>query len=99
MWKCALLKKSKIYRKELYVDFLWNSAKKIKQIFSWYNWMTKLCLTMFKYENKMEMGWYNWLKTAWFTQMRWRIEKGDVLVWTMSVIISPFLYGLTISPA
>ena len=46
--------------------------------------MTKLCRALFKYENKMEIGQENQCKSLWFTQMRFRVEKGDFLGCTMS---------------
>ena len=32
----------------------------------------------------MDMGWDNWLKTPKFTQMRWNVEKGNILGWNLS---------------
>ena len=60
MW---IIEKSKKYHSgKLEVDFLWNRRKILKN-FSRHNSMTKLCRSLFKYENERKIGWYNWLKT------------------------------------
>ena len=38
--------------------------------------MTKFCRELFQYEHERKIGWDNWLTMFWFTQMRWRVEKG-----------------------
>ena len=47
--------------------------------------MTELCRALFKYENERKIGWYNRLTTLWFTKSLWRVEKGDLLGWTLSM--------------
>ena len=46
--------------------------------------MTKLCRTLFKYKDKMEMGCDNQLKKIVVHSNEMACRKGGVLVWTMS---------------
>ena len=46
--------------------------------------MTKFYRKIFIYETARYISWYNWLRSIQFTQMIWRVEKGDVLGWTTS---------------
>ena len=46
--------------------------------------MPEKCRTQFKYKNAQYICWNNCLATLYLTQMRWRVEKGDVLGWTTS---------------
>ena len=87
MWKCALSKKQKNIAKNFKLCFS-GTEEKLEFFFWRHNSMTKLRCTLFKYENKREMGWDNQLKTFHFTQMRWRLEKGYVLGWTTSYAVS-----------
>ena len=58
-WK----KQNKPSQKNLKIFFS-RTIKILKGIFSQHNSMAELCRTLFKYENKREMGGYNWLKTS-----------------------------------
>ena len=55
---------------------------------------------LFKYENARYISWNNLLKILNFTQIRWRVGKGDVLGWTLLVTVclnlgwgGPFAYN------
>ena len=62
MWKSALLKKTR-HNQKIEVIFFRNHGKN-QNICSRHNLMTELYHTLFKYENKIDMGWDNWLKTT-----------------------------------
>ena len=51
-----------------------------------HNSMTKFCCALFKYKNE-KIGWDNWLTTLYFNQMRWHVEKGNILGCTPSWVV------------
>ena len=51
--------------------------------------MAKFCQILFRYENKRKISWDNWLMTLYITQLRWRVEKGDLLGLTPSMDNQP----------
>ena len=48
--------------------------------------MTKLCYAFLKYENNLKIGWEKDRTVLKCTQMRARVEKGDVLGWNKSIM-------------
>ena len=50
-----------------------------------------------KMKMKQKIGWDNWLTTLYFTQMRWCVEKWDVLGWTPSIFDSNYEKALVLN--
>ena len=84
MWKCALLKKAKNPQQKKFKLIFSRTVKKLNKNCSRHNSMPEKCRTWFKYENSRYISWDNELTTLRFTQMRWRVENGDVLGRTTS---------------
>ena len=59
--------------------------------------MTKFYSSLFKIENETKIGWDNLLTTLYFTQMRWCVEKWDVLGWTPSIFDSNYEKALVLN--
>ena len=78
---CIIEKSKKIHSKNSKLIF----SGTVEKNCSWHNSMPEKCRTLFKYENDIYICCNNWLTTLYFTQMRWRVEKGDVLGWTTSI--------------